>query len=231
MAAVLACGTDAILSHTSAGELWGILRTRRPPSSAGVDVDIHVTIPTRAGRRDRRGIVIHRVGALDDGQITRRLAIPVTTSSRTLADLRRTLPGSQFAAALRQAEFLALPIDSALGPDGTRSELESRFLSLCRRHRLPQPVVNARVGPFVVDFLWRGPALIAEVDGYRTHGGREAFEADRARDTELKVLGYEVVRLTWRQLTEDRRGVMATLRELLLRPQAGHRQGPSAARK
>jgi very-short-patch-repair endonuclease len=108
-----------------------------------------------------------------------------------------------------------LPIHPDLTPDGTRSELEARFLALCRRHHLPQPLVNARVGSFTVDFLWPGPALIAEVDGYRAHGGREAFEADRARDTELKLLGYEVIRFTWRQVTEDPRAVAAALRALL----------------
>jgi len=134
-----------------------------------------------------------------------------------LGDLRRTIPQPQFAAALRRAEVLGLPLDAGLEPDHTRSELERRFLALCRRHRLPQPVVNARVGPFVVDFLWPGPALIAEVDGFRAHGGREAFESERARDAELKLMGYEVVRFTWRQLTEAPAQVATTLCKLLRR--------------
>jgi predicted transcriptional regulator of viral defense system len=106
MAAVLASGQTAVLSHTSAAELWGMLRSRRPPSPAGVDVDVHVTIPNEAGRRKRQGIVIHRSRTLNPKQVIRRLAIPVTTPIRTLRDLRRTLPQPQFAAALRQAEFL-----------------------------------------------------------------------------------------------------------------------------
>jgi very-short-patch-repair endonuclease len=213
MAAVLACGPGAVLSHMSAGQLWGMLRNRQPPSPAVVDLPSHVTVPGNA--RTRRGIVIHRSRTLDERQTARRLGIPVTTPSRTLRDLRRTLPQPQFAAALRQAEFLRLPIEQGLEPDHTRSELEARFLALCRHHRLPLPQVNARVDSFVVDFLWPGPALIAEVDGYRAHGGLEAFEADRARDTELKLLGYEVIRFTWRQLTEDPRAVAAALRALL----------------
>ncbi len=110
---------------------------------------------------------------------------------------------------------MGLPVDSELEPDRTRSELEARFLALCRRHRLPQPAVNARVGQFIVDFLWPGPALIAEVDGYRAHGGREAFEADRSRDIELRLIGFSVLRFTWRQLTEDPKAVAAALRALL----------------
>jgi very-short-patch-repair endonuclease len=215
MAAVLACGEGAVLSHTSAGELWGMHRARRPPSPAGVDVDTHVTVPTEAGSRQRTGIVVHRSRTLESDQVTSRLGIPVTTASRTLADLRRTLPKSHFASALRQAEFLGLPLDRDLGADGTRSELEARFLRICRRHRLPKPEVNARAGPFVADFLWPVASLIAELDGYESHGGRVAFEADRARDTKLKLLGYDVVRFTWRQLTDDPARVAAALRELL----------------
>jgi hypothetical protein len=128
MAAVLACGEGAVLSHTSAGELWGMLRARRPPSPAAVDVDVRVTVPSQAGRRARAGIRIHRSRTLDADQATRRLNIPVTTPSRTLADLRRTLTQPQFAGALREAEFLGLPIEQRLEPDRTRSELEARFL-------------------------------------------------------------------------------------------------------
>jgi very-short-patch-repair endonuclease len=180
MAAVLASGQAAVLSHTSAAELWGMLRDRRPSSPAGVDVDVHVTIPTR-----------------------------------TLRDLRRTLPQPQFAAALRQAEFLRLPLGDSLEPDRTRSELEGRFLALCRRHRLPQPEVNVRIGGFVVDFTWPEQRLIIEVDGWGAHRTRSAFEEDRARDARLALLGYEVVRFTWRRLTRDQAAVAKTIRGLL----------------
>ena len=215
MAAVLASGQAAVLSHTSAAELWGMLRDRRPPSPAAVDVDVNVTIPTEAGRRKRRGIVIHRSRALHPSQVTRRLAIPVTTPIRTLRDLRRTLPQPQFAAALRQAEFLRLPLGDSLEPDRTRSELEGRFLALCRRHRLPQPEVNVRIGGFVVDFTWPEQRLIIEVDGWDAHRTRSAFEEDRARDARLALLDYEVVRFTWRRLTRDQAAVAKTIRGLL----------------
>jgi very-short-patch-repair endonuclease len=89
--------------------------------------------------------------------------------------------------------------------------LEGRFLALCRRHRLPRPVVNVRVGPFTVDFLWPQRRLVVEVDGWEAHRTRSAFEADRERDTQLKLLGYEVVRFTWRQVSERPAHVASTL--------------------
>jgi very-short-patch-repair endonuclease len=213
MAAVLACGPGAALSHTSAAELWGMLRFRRPSRAPSIDSVSHVTVPRNA--RSRRGIKVHRSRSLFPSQVTRRLGIPVTAPSRTLIDLRRTLPQRQFMAALRQAEFVGLPIDREFEPDHTRSELERRFLALCRRHRLPKPDVNVRVGEYDVDFLWPERALIAELDGYGTHAGRVAFEADRARDLQLKLRGYEVVRFTWRQLKEEPSAVAAALRKLL----------------
>ncbi|MEK6271705.1 MAG: type IV toxin-antitoxin system AbiEi family antitoxin domain-containing protein [Actinomycetota bacterium] len=206
MAAVLACGEGAVLSHRSAAALWTIA-----PLPSVIEVMVHGD----AGRRPRNGIRIHRSLTLLPSQTTRRAGIPVTKPSRTLEDLKRALPSDQFAAALRQAEFLRLPIGEQLEPDHTRSELESRFLALCRRHRLPKPEANVRVGPFLVDFLWRSRRLVIEVDGFGTHGTRFAFEADRARDTRLKLMGYDVVRFTWRQIGDGASAVAATLRTLL----------------
>jgi very-short-patch-repair endonuclease len=210
MAAVLAVGGGAALSHSSAGTLWGMLVPRRGQSGLSVERPIHVTVSGTA--ETRRGIRVHRSRTLTPDQVTIRWNIAVTNPSRTLLDLRRTLPQPQFAAALRQAEFLKLPIDSACEPDHTRSELEARFLALCRRHRIPQPEVNIRVGPFTVDFLWREAHLIVEVDGYRAHGSPSAFEHDRARDVQLALLGYEVLRLTWSQLNDQPRSVVAAVR-------------------
>jgi very-short-patch-repair endonuclease len=218
LAAVLACGASAALSHVSAGALWGMLRIRHrrdiDPSQIQPDRGIsHVTVAGEG--KNRGGIRVHRSRTLGRGQITRRLGIPVATPSRTLRDLRRTLPQQQFAAAMRQAEFLGLPVGGSLEPDRTRSELEGRFLALCRRHRLPRPGVNVRIGAFVVDFAWPDRGVIVELDGYEAHRGRSAFEADRARDVELKLLGYEVTRFTWRQLIGEPGQVTAAVRTLL----------------
>jgi very-short-patch-repair endonuclease len=93
------------------------------------------------------------------------------------------------------------------------------MLAICRRHRLSPPEVNVKVDRYEVDFLWRDQRLVVEVDGWDSHRSRSAFEEDRARDARLAVLGYEVVRFTWRQVTEDAGAVAQTIR-LLLRERA-----------
>jgi very-short-patch-repair endonuclease len=217
MAAVLACGQGAVLSHRSAAELWGML-SPQPPGHDGDEVPTHVTVI--GGGRSRRGVRVHRSSTLSPDDCTRRAGIPVTSPPRTLADLRRTVPSGLFAAAIRQAEFLHLPIGDELRSDHTRSELEVKFLALVRRHHLPQPEVNARLRGFVVDFLWRPDQLVAELDGWRAHGTRSAFEADRTRDNRLRVLGFQVVRFTWRHVVDESDGVARTIRSLLV-PSSG----------
>jgi very-short-patch-repair endonuclease len=141
--------------------------------------------------------------------------IRVTTPSRTLDDLNPLLSPAQFASARREAEFRRLQIGNQEKGEGARSELEVKMLVLCRRHRLPQPEVNVSIDRYVVDFLWADQSLIVEVDGWESHRTRSAFEEDRARDARLSVLGYEVVRFTWRQVTGDAGEVANTIRTLL----------------
>jgi very-short-patch-repair endonuclease len=141
--------------------------------------------------------------------------IPVTNPRRTLEDLRRAINHEAWLDAIDRARSLHLPIGDVGATTPTRSRLERRLLALCRRHRLPLPETNVRVGPFLVDFLWRQQGLIVETDGYEHHRDRAAFEADRARDGKLTLMGYTVIRVTWRQLTGDPGGVAATLRALL----------------
>lgn len=107
--------------------------------------------------------------------------------------------------------MLGLPICSDEDRDGTRSDLERDFLRICRRYRLPAPAVNVRIGPHLVDFLWRDPMIIVETDGYRYHRGKVAFEDDRARDLEFKALGYEVIRLAEMQVSDDAQRVAEVL--------------------
>jgi hypothetical protein len=111
---VLAFGDGAVLSHRSAAALWGIAR----PTEV-----IEVTVSGTAGRAERRGINVHRSRTLLSSDCTRRNGIPVTKPSRTLEDLRRVASDKEFAAAVRQAEFLRLPI-------GTGSRLTGRAPSL-----------------------------------------------------------------------------------------------------
>jgi very-short-patch-repair endonuclease len=237
MAAVLASGEGAVLSHLSAAELWGIRRPSLRLSGGGGSDEpdpVHVTVPGTAGRRRRKRIVLHRSSTLTATDRTRRDGIPTTTPARTLADIRPLLSPAQFNAAVREAEFLRLPVGDPFAagrvvahqpaagransrdPSArTRTELENRMLALCRRHRLPQPEVNVRLDRYEVDFLWRNARLVVEVDGWDAHRTRSAFEEDRARDAHLAVLGYEVVRFTWRQLTRDPISIAGTVRTLL----------------
>jgi len=203
MAAVLACGPGAALSHGAAAVHWGLLRP--------LDGPIDVTVPTHNGRKRRRGIRIHRCAGLGaplsidalqrrpSSVVTVRDRIPVTTVERTLGDIRATLAPYLVRRAIRQAEFLGLGLGE-IKTDRTRSDLERYFLRLCRRYGLPLPEVNVLIDGMTVDFLWRSHRLIVETDSYATHGGTIAFEDDRERDLRLRRLGYAVHRFTERQL-------------------------------
>jgi very-short-patch-repair endonuclease len=219
LAAVLAClgysgraPGEAFLSHRSAATLWGLL----PPIRGPIDV----AIIGEAGRARRRGIRVHRPRTLEESMTACQNGIPVTSPARTLVDLRRAKPSrggatpGQLRHAHRQATFLGLPLGPAT-PDHTRSELEQVFLDLCGRHRLPTPHVNVEIGGLTVDFLWPRPGLVVETDGYRFHRGRAAFEDDKRRDLHLRGLGIDVVRLTYDQVANEPKIVIATLRRLL----------------
>lgn len=214
MAALLALGTGAVVSHVSAAALWGMLK---PPSGP-----IHLTLPGDGGRKRRRDITIHRSSTLSADFLTRRYGIAVTKPKRTLRDLHRTSPQSVFTRAVRRALDLRLIDSSDLRREEelTRSELERLFLKLCRHHRFPAPEVNARIGLYEVDFLWRDRGLIVETDGFRHHANRAAFESDRLRDAFLQSRGYRVLRFTYRQVTE-RNPVVAALRPLLAQRSLG----------
>ena len=230
MAAVLACGEGAALSHRAAGALLGLLA----PSSRAVDVTVQ-----RAGGRQRRGIAVHRTRSLPAIEVTWREGIPCTTVARTLVDLSAVLSPQQLDRALEQAEILRIldlasleaAMDRARGRRGVRTlrrmiddlhepppvrrELERMFLALVRDAGLPAPAVNAPIGEFVVDFHWRDARLVVETDGRATHDTPHAFEEDRRRDLALTLAGWHVVRLSWRQVVEGPRRVAALLRSRL----------------
>ncbi len=134
--------------------------------------------------------------------MTRRKRIPVTTPRRTLRDLHRTADRDLYLRAVRTALDLRLISSAQLRDDEERSRsvLERRFLALCRRHRIPAPEVNTKVGRFEADFLWRRERVIVEADSYRHHSDRAAFEHDRARDAELQAAGYRLLHFTHRQI-------------------------------
>jgi very-short-patch-repair endonuclease len=209
MAAVLAVGDGAVVSHRSAAALWGVLKPHSGP--------IEITVPNEGGRRQRRGITIHRSHSLIAGMTTGRNGIALTKPKRTLRDLRRTVPQPVYERAVRKALDLRWISSSDLKREEelTRSELERQMLRLSRRHRLPQPEVNTRIGPYEVDFVWRAQRVVVETDSWRHHADRAAFERDRARDAHLQSLGFRVLRFTHRQLTHERSAVVAALRSLL----------------
>lgn len=120
--------------------------------------------------------------------------------------------------AVRQAEVLGFDVGSEVEVDGTRSELEYEFLQLCRRHRLPAPAINVKLGRLTVDFLWRDRHLVVETDGYRFHRGSVAFEDDHARDLYLRAGGYGVRRFSYKQVVREPRTVVAALRRDLFPP-------------
>jgi very-short-patch-repair endonuclease len=207
MAAVLACGDGAALSHRSAASHWGML----PRIGGPVDV----SIPTRDGRGPRKGIRLHRPRSLTLEQVVRPHGIPITTPARTIADLRGAVPAWQWRRAVRQAEVQGLRLGPEVETDGTRSDLERDFLRLCRRHGLPAPEVNVKVGRWTVDFLWRRQRVAVETDFYEYHRGRVAFQDDRERDLDLRRRGFEVRRFSERQVNDRPAEVAADLRDAL----------------
>jgi very-short-patch-repair endonuclease len=216
MAAVLALGGNAVLSHSTAARAWDL----RPSAGA-----IHVTVPGDAGRKRRTGLRVHRSRTLTPQDTTTHRGIPITTAARTIIDLARTLEGRPLEHALDLAdqrqlidfgEFRRRPIPPSLqavlslytaGATPTRSEMEERFLELCHNHGISRPEVNTRIEGIEVDFAWPDQRLIVEVDGYAYHRSPTAFESDRERDVELVLAGWRVLRFTWTQVTTRPRWV------------------------
>lgn len=217
LAAVLACGPDAVLSHRSAAVLWGLLRASEHA--------VHVTAPTH--RRTPTGVHLHFSLT---SQFVHHDAIAVTTPARTIIDLAAAAPREELERALEEARLQRLLTDNELRrgtrgrpgaralhellarePSFTRSEAERRLLSLLRRARLPRPQTNIRVVGHRVDALWLHQRLVVEVDGFAFHSTRAAFERDRLRDADLLAAGYRVIRITWRRLTQAPEAVVASL--------------------
>jgi hypothetical protein len=234
MAAVLASGKGAVLSHRSAAALWGF------GDQGESRLDVTVPHTTSDGRRTkRRAITVHRTRWLPDDHVCRRYGIPVTTPARTLLDLAATVSPTRLRRAFESADRLELLRPAALaaicerarGRKGTghlrslladhrelpwtRSELEGRFLRLCDRAGIPRPAVNVEVEGFEVDFFWPEARLVVELDGYSFHRGRAAFERDRRRDAVLQMAGCRVLRVTDRRMTADPGSVVAEVRGLL----------------
>jgi very-short-patch-repair endonuclease len=222
MAAVLACGEGAALSHLSAAVQWRILEDRGQR--------VHVTAP---GRRRVPGVVVHR--AQLDGERVRREGIVVTTPARTLVDLADVVSRRTLERAFDEAEYLRLNHGGAAprhgrpgskiltsvlavhtpGTTRTRSELEEAFLRLVDDHGLPRPEVNVQIEGFECDFVWREQRLIVETDGARAHGTNRARRRDPLRDARLIAAGWRVWRVSYEQVVRQPREVAAELDNLL----------------
>ncbi len=235
MAAILASGPGAVLSHRSAADLLDLRASHR----AAIDV-------MTATHRRVAGVEIHRSRTLNPADTTIVDGIPCTNVARTLLDLAGVVSRDRVDRALEQAEAMnvlnvraltdqlrrnptsagvanlrhALD-DHAPGVAPAESVMEERFLALCAAARLPAPErqVHLDLGdgdaPLRADFVWSRHRLIVETDGRRFHGTRRAFEHDRRRDQRLLRAGWRVIRLTWRQLHDEPGTVIDLLTGLL----------------
>jgi Transcriptional regulator, AbiEi antitoxin/Protein of unknown function (DUF559) len=230
MAAVLACGEGAVLSHGSAAAHWELL------GSAAAKIDV----TARVSRERVEGIRLHRSRSLDARDTTGHGGIPITTVARTLLDLAATVRAVRLERALAQAQRLQLYDHRAItdviarsnghrgtgvlakatsrnDPKWTRNDYEAWFLALVREAGLPEPLVNESLAApdhpaLDPDFCWPTHRLIVETDGWETHRTRAAFEQDRARDAALTADGWRVVRFTYH---EPRATIQRRLQALL----------------
>jgi hypothetical protein len=232
MAAVLAGGSGALVSHRSAAWLHGVLDDSR----AVIDV------VGAARRRSREGIVFHRSRRLDESDRGRIANIPVTSLPRTLLDIAAVIQQRRLVYALERAEKLGVfdfsaihaccarnkghhglkPLTAAIQaiePEAAHAHdgIERTFIAFCKRYAVPPPAMNASVAGLTVDALWAKQKVIVELDSWTHHRTRKAFEEDRRRDATLKLAGYEVLRVTDCWLKEEPAQLAATLLNLLHR--------------
>jgi hypothetical protein len=226
-AAVKACGARALLSGMAAAWLWALVRGPAPPPE--------VTAP---GGHRVRGIRTHRRGHIDPKDSTKRMSIPVMTVPATLiaissllsfddlaravheADVRHKVTGPHVQRALERhpkakhrSRLLAIATGDA---HVVLSRLEWRFLTLLRRHRLPLPQTNRPYGAGYVDCRWPADRLTVELDSYRFHRTRRAWEQDRQRERDARARGDEFRRFTWRDVVEYPEPTVADLARLLV---------------
>jgi very-short-patch-repair endonuclease len=234
MAAVLACGEGAVLSHRSAAALHGL----RPDSRQVTDVSV------AARRKDRNAtdIRVHSSSTLLPRDITTVDGIPCTSVARTLLDLAAETTRQSLNKAIKRAETLELfdandineLLNRSSGLRGaaklrrsvaayneprTRSEFESRVLELCKRHKIPTPETNQLLTvedtTIEIDFLWPDAKIALEADGFAFHRDRQSFARDRRRDQLLSRNGWRPVRATWEQLDDE---LARTVRALIAQP-------------
>lgn len=226
LAAVRACGERAVLSGLAAGHLYGLLKGTPPQPE--------VIAPTE---RRVPGIRARRCRHLDRRETTTWQGIPITTVPRTLVDLAGELDAGELARACHEAgvRHRTTPAHVARilrrrpnGPGArglrrilwgdepiTLSKLEAAFLALVREAGLPLPRTNRLAGGRRVDCRWPERRLTVELDGYRYHSSRYAWERDRRREREARARGDELRRFTYGDVLEEPGPMLAELRSLL----------------
>ncbi|MGN6815283.1 MAG: type IV toxin-antitoxin system AbiEi family antitoxin domain-containing protein [Solirubrobacterales bacterium] len=229
LAAVLACGPGAVLSHHSAAWLWGLARWSPEP--------FHVTGPV--ARRPRMPVRIHRARRLEDADRGLIEEIPVTAVPRLLLDLAACLKPKSLDRLVERTEekelFDLRRVEDLLvrtvGHHGhgrlrktialykptsfTRSGLERRFLELCLEAGLPQPHMNYVEAGFELDAYWPEYRFAVELDVFETHGTRAAFERDRMRQEDLLLAGIVITRVTGPRLQQEPAEVIRRVARLL----------------
>ena len=236
MAAVLACGEGALLSHRDAAALWNLRSTSR----TAIDVTVVGT-----SRRSRPRLTIHSAAEIHTDDRAEVDGIPVTSTARTLLDLAEVVPAEHLRRAYEAAErhelldmqavhelidrsngrrglsalLALLDYDPAIAVE-SKSDLESRFLDLVRGAGLPLPQLNVLVEGFLVDAYWPQAQLVVELQSWEHHGHRQAFERDNERLARLQAAGYSVLPLTYRQLRHQPDWVIRSIVGLLVAPAA-----------
>lgn len=243
MAAVLSCGSRAVLSHGSAAALWGI---GKEPAE-----DSEVTVPFVSPRR-RRAVRVRRRPNLRERDFTVRDGIPVTALVRTLLDLATYLERSELERAVNEADRLDLidpvalhdaldlyvgqrgvgALRQLLGADAFRltdSELERRFLKIVESAELAIPVTGMRLNGYKVDFYWPDLGLVVETDGLRYHRTPTQQARDRRRDQAHAAAGLTTLRFTHRQVRFEGSEVRETLHAVARRLAEGWMGGSREA--
>jgi hypothetical protein len=226
LAAVKACGDDALLCGRAAAYLWGLIKGSPPPPE----------VLTSTQRRPK-GVITRRCRRLWRQDAAVRHGIPATTVARTLVDLAAVLPEDQLARACHEAGVkhrttpAHVKVVLARRPnspgaakiwriiDGdtpvTLSKLEAGFLKRLREEGLPLPVTNRPAGGRRVDCRWPEHHLTVELNSYRYHRSRHAWESDYQRERDARSRGDEFRRFTWADVFEDSRYMLKELRTLL----------------
>jgi Transcriptional regulator, AbiEi antitoxin len=228
LAAVRACGEEAVLSGLAAAHYLAVIKGRPPPPE--------VTAPTE---RKVKGVRTRRI-VLRPYERTVVRRIPITTVPRTLVDIAAALDLDALALAFREAghRYRSTPrhIDAVLrhrklvpGARNLRlvmgreaevllSRLERAFMALLRKYNLPLPRTNIRVGAHRIDCYWPEYNLIIELDSYAFHNSRTSWERDRDRERAARNREQEHQRLTWFDVVEDPEPTVAYLRRVLRQP-------------